>query len=163
MSSTGVNVGPPPHPPRPCSRRRQSPAARSVDAHLLRACVGPGPSCAREAVLRWSALAVGVFYGFSHQRTITTTQRAAHEQHEYEQKQKLIDQAKAEFAKQKNPQPASQSDGMSPEPSVTDRRWRRNVLAGVMQQLTLAAVITDVENPKFDLEKYLLQVAKDSP
>jgi len=114
-------------------------------------------------VLRWSALAVGVFYGFSHQRTITTTQRAAHEQHEYEQKQKLIDQAKAEFAKQKNPQPASQSDGMSPEPSVTDRRWRRNVLAGVMQQLTLAAVITDVENPKFDLEKYLLQVAKDSP
>ncbi|UNI14721.1 F1F0 ATP synthase subunit e, mitochondrial [Purpureocillium takamizusanense] len=85
-------------------------------------------------VLRWSALAVGVFYGFSHQRTITTTQRAAHEQHEYEQKQKLIDQAKAEFAKQKNPQPASQSD-----------------------------VITDVNSPKFDLEKYLLQVAKENP
>ncbi|KAJ6446104.1 beta-lactamase superfamily domain-containing protein [Purpureocillium lavendulum] len=114
-------------------------------------------------VLRWSALAVGVFYGFSHQRTITATQRAAHEQHEYEQKQKLIDQAKAEFAKQKNPQPASQSDGMSPELRAADRRWRRDVPAARMKELTQGAVITDVENPKFDLEKYLMQVAKDSP
>ncbi|POR31990.1 ATP synthase subunit e, mitochondrial [Tolypocladium paradoxum] len=85
-------------------------------------------------VLRWSALAVGVFYGFSHQRTITVTQRAEHEKHEYEHKQKLIDQAKAEFAKKKNPQPVSGGD-----------------------------VITDAQDPKFDLEKYLLQVAKESP
>jgi hypothetical protein len=62
-------------------------------------------------VFRWSALAFGVFYGFSHQRTITTTQRAQHAQHEYEQKQKLIEQAKAEYAKKKNPSVASSDDG----------------------------------------------------
>ncbi|KAH8128551.1 hypothetical protein ACSS6W_003622 [Trichoderma asperelloides] len=85
-------------------------------------------------VFRWSALAFGVFYGFSHQRTITTTQRAQHAQHEYEQKQKLIDQAKAEYAKKKNPSVAS-ADG----------------------------VVTDINSPDFDLEKYLLKIAKDSP
>ncbi|KAL6908701.1 ATP synthase E chain domain-containing protein [Trichoderma evansii] len=85
-------------------------------------------------VFRWSALAFGVFYGFSHQRTITTTQRAQHAQHEYEQKQKLIDQAKAEYAKKKNPSVASADD-----------------------------VVTDVNSPEFDLEKFLLKIAKDSP
>ncbi|RDA85649.1 hypothetical protein CP532_3564 [Ophiocordyceps camponoti-leonardi (nom. inval.)] len=85
-------------------------------------------------VLRWSALAVGVFYGFSHQRTIRATQRAEHEKHDYEHKQKLIDQAKAEFARQKSPQPVSSDD-----------------------------VITDVSDPRFDLEKLLLKVAKENP
>ena len=87
-------------------------------------------------VLRWSALAVGVFYGFSHQRTITTTQRAEHAKHEWESKQKLIDQAKAEYAKKNSPAPttASKDDAT-----------------------------TDVNDPKFDLEKFLLKVSKDSP
>ncbi|KAL7927888.1 ATP synthase E chain domain-containing protein [Trichoderma austrokoningii] len=85
-------------------------------------------------VFRWSALAFGVFYGFSHQRTITTTQRAQHAQHEYEQKQKLIDQAKAEYAKKKNPSVASADD-----------------------------VVTDVNSPDFDLEKFLLKISKESP
>ncbi|VUC20335.1 unnamed protein product [Clonostachys rosea] len=82
-------------------------------------------------VLRWSALAVGVFYGFSHQRSITAAQRAQHDQHEYQEKQKKIDQAKAEYARQKNPAPASSSD-----------------------------VITDPTDPKFDLEKLLLKVSE---
>ena len=85
-------------------------------------------------VLRWSALAVGIFYGFSHQRTITASQRAEHERHEYESKQKLINQAKAEYAKLKNPAQASADDGT-----------------------------TDPSNPNFDLEKLLLKVAKESP
>ncbi|KAM0446764.1 hypothetical protein ACHAPV_003769 [Trichoderma viride] len=85
-------------------------------------------------VFRWSALAFGVFYGFSHQRTITTTQRAQHAQHEYDQKQKLIDQAKSEYAKKKNPSVASADD-----------------------------VVTDVNSPEFDLEKFLLKISKESP
>ncbi|QYS98816.1 ATP synthase subunit e, mitochondrial [Trichoderma simmonsii] len=85
-------------------------------------------------VLRWSALAFGVFYGFSHQRTITITQRAQHAQHEYEQKQKLIDQAKAEYAKKNSPVTAAANDAA-----------------------------TDVNSPEFDLEKYLLKIAKESP
>jgi F-type H+-transporting ATP synthase subunit e len=62
-------------------------------------------------VLRWSALGLGVFYGFTHQRGITSAQKAEHAQHAYDQKQKLIQQAKAEFAKKNNPT-ASASDGM---------------------------------------------------
>ncbi|KAK1240790.1 hypothetical protein MKX07_006223 [Trichoderma sp. CBMAI-0711] len=85
-------------------------------------------------VLRWSALAFGVFYGFSHQRTITATQRAQHAQHEYEQKQKLIEQAKAEYAKKKAPAAASGNDAA-----------------------------TDVNSPEFDLEKYLLKISKENP
>lgn len=61
-------------------------------------------------VLRWSALAFGVFYGFSHQRTITATQKAQHDKHEWDQKQKLIDQAKAEYAKLKKPAAPASGD-----------------------------------------------------
>ncbi|PTB64445.1 hypothetical protein BBK36DRAFT_1136128 [Trichoderma citrinoviride] len=85
-------------------------------------------------VLRWSALAFGVFYGFSHQRTITATQRAQHAQHEYEQKQKLIEQAKAEYAKKTKPAAAAENDAA-----------------------------TDVNSPEFDLEKYLLKISKENP
>lgn len=56
---------------------------------------------------------MGIFYGFSHQRTITATQKKAHDQQAYDNKQKLIDQAKAEFQRQKNPQKTSGDDGTS--------------------------------------------------
>ncbi|KAI5466186.1 ATP synthase E chain-domain-containing protein [Mariannaea sp. PMI_226] len=85
-------------------------------------------------VLRWSALGLGVFYGFTHQRAITSTQKAEHAKHEYEHKERLIQQAKAEFAKKTNPAASSASD-----------------------------VITDPNDPKFDLEKLLLKVAKENP
>jgi hypothetical protein len=54
-------------------------------------------------VLRYSALAVGVAYGFYHQRKIT--QHVRHEQamREYKRKEQLIQQAKAEYAKLKQP------------------------------------------------------------
>ncbi|KAI1260088.1 ATP synthase E chain-domain-containing protein [Xylariaceae sp. FL1019] len=58
-------------------------------------------------VLRYSALAFGVFYGFSHQRNITAAQKAAASKKDYEHKQRLIDQAKAEYTKSKAPASAS--------------------------------------------------------
>jgi F-type H+-transporting ATP synthase subunit e len=54
-------------------------------------------------VLRYSALAVGVAYGFYHQRTITQHVRSEQAQREYKHKEQLIAQAKAEFAKSKQP------------------------------------------------------------
>ena len=54
-------------------------------------------------VLRYTALGLGVFYGFSHQRSINSTHKASLAQKEYEHKQKLIDQAKAEWAKKSAP------------------------------------------------------------
>ncbi|KAI1202420.1 ATP synthase E chain-domain-containing protein [Nemania serpens] len=81
-------------------------------------------------VLRYSALAVGIFYGFTHQRSITASQRAAAAKREYEHKQHLIDQAKAEFSKSKNPSLAASSSEKS----------------GLNQ---------DPMDPKFDLEAYM--------
>ncbi|KAL6869835.1 F1F0 ATP synthase subunit e, mitochondrial [Amphichorda felina] len=83
-------------------------------------------------VLRWSALAFGVFYGFSHQRTIRQTQKAEHDEHEWEQKQKVIDQAKAEWAKKTSPPAAASADD----------------------------AVFNPEDPKFDLEKLLLKVSE---
>ncbi|TLS27796.1 hypothetical protein PpBr36_00376 [Pyricularia pennisetigena] len=50
-------------------------------------------------VLRYTALGLGVFYGFTHQRKINADHKAAAARHEYEHKQKLIQQAKAEYAR----------------------------------------------------------------
>lgn len=61
-------------------------------------------------MLRYTALGLGVFYGFTHQRTITASQKAAAATKEYERKQKLIDQAKAEFAKKNQPVTAAAAD-----------------------------------------------------
>ncbi|KAK3053434.1 F1F0 ATP synthase subunit e, mitochondrial [Extremus antarcticus] len=83
-------------------------------------------------VLRWGALAFGIFYGFSHQSAIRTSDRKAATQHEWDRQTKLIEDAKKAFSDKKNPQ---QGDG----------------------------VITNPDDPKFDLEKYLTKVAKENP
>ncbi|ROV87744.1 hypothetical protein VSDG_09718 [Cytospora chrysosperma] len=88
-------------------------------------------------VLRYSALAFGVFYGFSHQRTINAANRAAAEKHEYEHKQQLIEKAKEEFARKKNPASASTTGGQP--------------------------VNQDPMDPKFDLEAYFNALVKESP
>ena len=60
-------------------------------------------------VLRYSALGLGLFYGFYHQLKITSSEKAAAAKREYEHKQSLINQAKAEYSKLKNPAPAAAS------------------------------------------------------
>ncbi|KAL8420159.1 hypothetical protein RB594_003077 [Gaeumannomyces avenae] len=86
-------------------------------------------------VLRYTALGLGVLYGFSHQRKITSTQKTAAARHEYEHKQHLIEQAKAEFAKKSSPAAAAAS----------------------------SSVNTDFNDPKFDLEAYLNDVFQKNP
>ncbi|KAK1449850.1 ATP synthase subunit E [Colletotrichum melonis] len=87
-------------------------------------------------VLRYTALGLGVFYGFTHQRTITASQKAAAATKEYERKQKLIDQAKAEFAKKSQPVTAATAD---------------------------AGANVDPMDPKFDLEAYFNNLVKQNP
>jgi len=79
-------------------------------------------------VLRYSALFFGVFYGFSHQRSLTATAKATHAEHEYKHKESLIQKAKAEFAKKSLP-PQAKTEG--------------------------GDIITDPEDKNFDLEAYL--------
>ncbi|KAK9771862.1 putative ATP synthase subunit e, mitochondrial [Seiridium cardinale] len=77
----------------------------------------PNMSASGVNVLRYSALAFGVFYGFSHQRTITATQHAAHAKKEYEHQQQLIEQARAKYSESKNPKPASaEKSGLNQDP-----------------------------------------------
>jgi len=48
-------------------------------------------------VLRYSALAAGVFYGIYHQASLSASAKLAARNREYEHKQKLIEKAKAEY------------------------------------------------------------------
>ena len=74
-------------------------------------------------VLRWSALAVGIFYGFSHQRSITAQNHAAHAQAEWKHKEDLIQKAKLEWKKKQNPGAFTKGDdgGMLRTPDSTAR------------------------------------------
>ncbi|KAI1399954.1 ATP synthase subunit E [Hypoxylon fuscum] len=68
-------------------------------------------------VLRYSALAFGVFYGFTHQRSITSATKAQAAKREYQHKQQLIEQARAEYAKSKNPAlQTSEKSGLNQDP-----------------------------------------------
>jgi F-type H+-transporting ATP synthase subunit e len=77
--------------------------------------------------LRWSALGLGIFYGFTHQRAITASQKAEHAQHEYEKKEKLIQQAKAEFAKKKNPTSGDSGTSNPMLPQSIPGNWLRHI------------------------------------
>ncbi|KAB8356413.1 hypothetical protein FH972_023996 [Carpinus fangiana] len=79
-------------------------------------------------VLRFSALGFGVFYGLTHQMSLNSASRANAVKREYEHKNKLIEQAKAEFTKKNLPADKTTAGG---------------------------SIITDPEDPKFDLEAFL--------
>lgn len=62
-------------------------------------------------VLRYSALVFGIFYGFSHQRTITAQSHASHAQAEWKHKEDLIQKAKLEWKKKQDPSSFKGDDG----------------------------------------------------
>lgn len=64
-------------------------------------------------ILRWSSLGAGVLYGVYHQASLSTAAKLAAIDRQYEHKQKLIDQAKAEYTKSKLPESAKTSEGKS--------------------------------------------------
>ncbi|KAI9769649.1 MAG: hypothetical protein M1840_003886 [Geoglossum simile] len=85
-------------------------------------------------VLRYSALFIGVFYGFFHQSTLTTQSRVAKMDREYERKENLIARAKAAWSQK----------SLSPEKKT----------AG-------GDIITDPNDSRFDLEAYLTVAMAD--
>ena len=83
----------------------------------------------------------GVFYGFSHQSAISSRDKVLAEKHEYERKQKLIEEAKQKWAEKTQPK----KDGGT-----------QSICCFPKHLLTcFFAVITNPDDPKFDLEKYL--------
>ncbi|EED16071.1 conserved hypothetical protein [Talaromyces stipitatus ATCC 10500] len=82
-------------------------------------------------VLRYSALVGGIFYGLWHQSALNTQAKQAEHDREYKHKESLIQKAKAEWAK-KNAPPDTKS-----------------------------GLVTDPEDPRFDLEKFLIAKAEE--
>lgn len=121
-------------------------------------------------VLRYSALAFGVFYGFSHQRSITASQKAAAAQKEWAHKQHLIEQARAQYAESKNPKASSSEK--SPrmfQPSTYQKAssgaWPHPALGSCEHRnadYSRHTVKQDPMDPKFDLEAYLVALDKQS-
>jgi F-type H+-transporting ATP synthase subunit e len=64
-------------------------------------------------VLRYSALFIGIFYGFYHQSTLTAQSEIAKIDREYERKANLIAQAKAAWLQKTLPPEKMASDSMS--------------------------------------------------
>lgn len=64
-------------------------------------------------VLRYSALGAGIFYGIYHQAKLSSASKLAAINREYEHKQSLINQAKAEFSKKNAPASAKTASGGS--------------------------------------------------
>ena len=54
-------------------------------------------------VIRYTALGVGIFYGFYHQSKLQSREKIRQAETEYHRKEKLIMQAKAEWAKKNQP------------------------------------------------------------
>lgn len=124
-------------------------------------------------VLRWGALVFGVFYGFSHQSAISSRDRTAHAQHEYERKESLIKQARQAWQDKTNP---PKSGGMYHPHLVfgadstgagewiragglckTFGRYGRG-WDGSRTRTNSSTVISNPDDPNFDLEKYLQSV-----
>ncbi|KAG0369310.1 hypothetical protein BGZ54_010268, partial [Gamsiella multidivaricata] len=78
-------------------------------------------------VARWSALAFGLVYGYVHHNSLVALEHNRADQIKAENRERLIDQAKAEWTKKNTP-------------------------AG--------GVVTDPENPNFDLEKLLIHLSE---
>jgi F-type H+-transporting ATP synthase subunit e len=123
-------------------------------------------------VFRYSALAFGVFYGFTHQRKITATQRAEAAKREYEHKEQLIAKAKEEFARKKTPGLHAAGDGgMSVSYRGGGLAVPFNLMFPVELQLVateghllmLGLVVRDPMDPKFDMEAYFNTVMKENP
>lgn len=106
-------------------------------------------------MLRFSALGLGIFYGFSHQRNITNADRATHAQKEYEHKAKLISDAKAEYQRKTNPQSAPKAKeekgkgfDCTCKILLEPRGWRD-------RKANAKAVTSNSSGADFDLESFL--------
>lgn len=86
-------------------------SSQGVNVSWTGAGEGPSPHAKADVnhlailqVLRYSALVAGLVYGVYHQSSITSQAKRAEIEHEYARKERLIEQAKAEWRKRTMPQ-----------------------------------------------------------
>ncbi|CAO3619001.1 unnamed protein product [Mucor hiemalis] len=83
---------------------------------------------------RWSALAFGLFYGYTHNISLQNQAEQKKIESEYHRKELLIEQARLAYAKKQS---------------------------GVVEVAAPAATF-DVESPDFDFEKFVAQYEKEN-
>ncbi|MCJ1314098.1 hypothetical protein MMC25_007778 [Agyrium rufum] len=101
-------------------------------------------------VLRYSALLGGILYGFQHQRTIYAKQHAQDVEREYQSKESLIAKAKAAYLQKSLPPGKKTAGGDGTFIAILPR-----FLSICANPAFWRAVISDPDDPKFDLEAYL--------
>lgn len=79
-------------------------------------------TCLLLQVFRYAALGSGILYGFYHQSKLTAASKLAAANREYERKQNLIAQAKAEFTKKNSPASQTQGGGGTLSPALASRQ-----------------------------------------
>lgn len=112
--------------------------------------------------MRYSALLFGIFYGFTHQRTITSNAEASKTQAAYAHKESLIEKAKAEWVKKTLPEEKKTGSGDSM--SVHVSLARDCIVDDIKQDANCCTtVISDPNDKNFDLEAYLTKLQADTP
>ena len=127
----------------------------------------PGSANHRQ-VARWSALFAGVVYGIYHQRSIRTHQRLDEVKRKYYNEESLIAKAKAAYLEKTLP-PEKRAPGGGGESAKHGDDLHMGDLAGKALGAGNIAygyagtVISDPEDPKFDLEAYLTMKSAEEP
>ncbi|KAJ2059552.1 hypothetical protein GGI17_004320 [Coemansia sp. S146] len=77
---------------------------------------------------RWSALAVGLSYGFFHARTLRNEASARHIESEYSRKVALIEEAKKKYAESKSSNTGSSSEKFNfDDPNFDTDKWAKHL------------------------------------
>jgi F-type H+-transporting ATP synthase subunit e len=131
-------------------------------------------------VLRYSALAAGVFYGLYHQASLTASAKLSAINREYEHKQSLIEKAKAEYSKKNMPAEKKTESGDSTFKLLpSDNTWKLDLLLWIPSYISFDGrniillafkvntdyapiVIRDPMDSRFDLEAYLNVVSAEA-
>lgn len=89
-------------------------------------------------MVRYTALTFGILYGIVHRRTLTAQERDSHARHS---RTELLERARQAWEDKNSPGASSCSSSLS-----------AYVSPGSEAQIYSVAVITDPDDPKFDLE-----------
>lgn len=109
-------------------------------------------------VIRYTALLSGVFYGISHRRSLQKAHDADKEHHAIHEREHLVAQAK-EAWKRKN---EGSMDGGEHCPLAARIVLLLLRCATLLTTWQLGSVVTDPEDPRFDLEKLIAKWESDS-
>lgn len=110
-------------------------------------------------VVRYTALLTGVFYGITHRRSLQKTSDAEKLHHAVHEREHLISQAKEAWKRKQESAKGSKDGGESP---VSFGAHSYVHPTRCVADTPCIVVVTDPEDPKFDLEKLFAKWEADA-